>query len=91
MLLDKIQTLVNDGAEALGQKIPIPPITGDTIARRRSSLSELEMTNRDSIQHHTGWAEAYGLCSSVGVVDSLTTTSCARNWQVITTYCHPSY
>ena len=72
MLLDKIQTLVNDGAEALGQKIPIPPITGDTIARRRSSLSELEMTNRASIQHHTGWAEAYGLCSSVGVVDSLT-------------------
>jgi len=72
MLLDKIQKLVNESAIALGQKIPIPPIVGDTIARRRRRLSELETTNLSSLQHHTGWAEACGLSRSVGVIDSLT-------------------
>jgi hypothetical protein len=72
MLLDKIQKLVNEGVVALGQRIPIPPIVGDTIARRRRRLSELETVNQSSLQHHTGWAEAYGLSKNVGVIDSLT-------------------
>ena len=72
MILDKIEKIVNEGALALGQKIPIPPVSGDTIARRRRRLSDIETTNQSSLQHHTGWAEAYGSCKSVGVVDSLT-------------------
>ena len=72
MILDKITKLVEDGAQALGEIIPIPPIAGDTIARRRSRLSELEMTNRASLQHHTGWAEVFGLSSNAGITDSLT-------------------
>ena len=72
MILGKIEKIVNEGALALGQKIPIPPVSGDTIARRRRRLSDIETTNQSSLQHHTGWAEAYGSCKSVGVVDSLT-------------------
>ena len=72
MILKKIETTVNEGALALGQKIPIPPVVGDTIARRRRRLSEIETTNRSSLQHHTGWAEAFGSCNNVGVIDSLT-------------------
>lgn len=72
MLLDKIEKLVEEGAEALGQKVPIPPIVGDAIARRRRRLSELSGVNRSAIKHHTGWVEAFGLCHEVGVIDSLT-------------------
>lgn len=72
MLMEQIERLVEEGTLALGQRIPIPPIVGDTIARRRRRLSEIETTNRSSLQHHTGWAEAYGACKNVGVIDSLT-------------------
>ena len=72
MLLEKIEKLVEKGAEALGQKIPVPPIVGDVITRRRRRLSELGDVNHASLQHHTGWVEAFGLCYEVGVIDSLT-------------------
>ena len=71
-IIDKIREEVKRGTLALGQKIPIPPVVGDTIARRRRRLSELDSINRKALQHHVGWAEAYGLCVNVGVSDSLT-------------------
>lgn len=71
-IIDKIKEEVKQGMLALGQKIPIPPVVGDTIARRRRRLSELDTINRKALQHHAGWAEAYGRCISVGVSDSIT-------------------
>ena len=68
-VVEEIRGILSELAETMGQKIPIPPLTGDMIERRRETKSKVFIHSELFLDKHTGWG---GMQEKTQIDDLLT-------------------